>query len=110
MLLNRSIAWCIILSFLTCGIYPLFWMVGMNNEFARQNDEIPNGVMMIFLCFITCGIYYFIWNYKMGFEIEKAGGNNDGILYLILALFGLGLISLALMQVQENHLCTLKLK
>ena len=41
----------------------------------------------------------------MGKNIEKAGGKNEGVLYLILTLFGLGIIAFALMQSQENDLC-----
>ena len=105
MLIRRNIAWCLILFFITCGISTVFWMANITNEFAGENGEEANGWLAVFLSIITCGIYYFIWNYKMGYKIEKAGGNNEGVLYLILSLFGLGVIAIALMQVQENELC-----
>ena len=35
----------------------------------------------------------------MGQRIEKAGGRNEGIIYLLLAVFQLSIVSLALMQV-----------
>lgn len=78
----------------------------MANEFAVQNGKNPNGWMVILLSIITCGIYYLVWIYKMGDEIEQAGGKNEGIVYILLALFGMGIVSMALIQYQENELCT----
>lgn len=104
-MIKRSIASCIILSFVTCGIYSIFWWINLNNDFAIKNNENANGVMVVFLSFITCGIYSLIWFYQMGKNIEKAGGKNEGFLYLILTILGFGLVSLALIQNQENELC-----
>ena len=63
----------------------------------------------IFLCIIltilTCGIFFLVWNYKLGEEVEDAGGKNEGVVYLILSLFGLSLIALALAQSQVNKIC-----
>ena len=53
---------------------------------------------------VNCGIYFLIWNYRMGQRIEKAGGRNEGIIYLLLAVFQLSIVSLALMQVAYNDL------
>lgn len=105
MLVKRSIASCIILSLVTCGIYTIFWWINIQNEFATKNNDNANGGMVVFLSIITCGIYSLIWFYQMGKNVERAGGRNEGVLYLILTLLGLGLISLALIQSQENELC-----
>lgn len=102
---NRNIALYIILTLVTCGIYSLFWNVNLNNDFAEHNGKEKNGWMIILLSIITCGIYYFVWIYRMGEEIEKAGGKNEGIVYLLLSLFGFGIIAMALIQHQENELC-----
>ncbi len=105
MLVKRSIASCIILTLVTCGIYSIFWWINLHNDFAKENRKNANGGMVIFLTIITCGIYGAVWNYQMGREIELAGGRDEGVLYLVLFLFGLGFISFALMQNQENELC-----
>lgn len=105
MLIKRSIASIIVFSIITCGIYPMFLIVNLNNEFAIQNNENVNGWMVIFLSIITCGIYGVIWFYKMGSVIEKSGGKNEETIYLVLSLFGLGLVALCLMQIQENNIC-----
>ncbi|WP_297407883.1 DUF4234 domain-containing protein [uncultured Cetobacterium sp.] len=108
MLKKRSIVSCIILSLVTCGLYSIFWWININNEFAEKNNENINGGMTIFLTIMTCGIYGLIWNYKMGDNIAQSGGKNEGPLYLILFLLGFGIVSLALMQCQENDLCNIK--
>ena len=105
MLTKRSIASCIILSLVTCGIYSIFWWINLHNDFAKANNENANGGMVVLLSIVTCGIYALVWTYQMGKNIEKAGGKNEGVLYLILTLFGLGIIAFALMQSQENDLC-----
>lgn len=62
------------------------------------------------LTLVTCGIYGFYWAYKQGEKIDKAKNmrnlpsSNSGILYLILQLFGLGIIAYALMQNELNQL------
>lgn len=105
MLVNRSLATCIILSIITCGIYSFFWIANIHNEFARVNNEDENGWLVVVLSIVTCGIYGLVWFYKMGSKLEKLGGKNDAVLYIILAILGLGIVSLALIQVQENELC-----
>lgn len=108
MLKKRSIGMCIVLSVITLGIYSLFWMVGLANDFASKNNEPAQGGKLILLTIITFGIYFLIWNYKMGDSIEKSGGTNEGTIYLVLSIFSLSIVSLALMQIQENKLCELK--
>lgn len=108
MLKKRGIGMCIILSLITFGFYSLFWLVGLANEFAAKNNKPTEGGKVILLTLITFGIYFIIWNYKMGNTIEQAGGKNEGSIYLILSIFGLSIISLALMQAQENKICDIK--
>lgn len=102
--MKRSIATALILSILTCGIYTIFWVAGLNNDVQRTNGENPDGATVILLSILTCGIYGLIWNYRMGTKIEQAGGRNEGLIYLLLSVFGLGLVALALMQVAYNDL------
>ena len=104
---NRSIVVCVILSLVTCGIYSLFWLVVLNDDINLLSDEPSptDGVMVIILSFVTCGIYGLYWYYKMGNAVDriKQSGGNTGILYLILALFGVGIVNLCLMQDTVNN-------
>lgn len=99
----RNIVVSIILSFVTCGIYQIYWMIKMNDEVNTLASE-PNatsGVMVFLFSLITCGIYGFIWMYKMGERCDRIKGSVGGssaILYLILSLLGLGIVSYCLIQ------------
>ena len=102
----RSIPIAIILSFVTCGIYLIFWICTLNNDINElaQDPSAPSGGMVILLSLVTCGIYGFIWYYKMGDKCDYISQRNgsSNIVYLLLGLFGLGLIALALMQDTVN--------
>lgn len=98
----RSIPLCILFTLITCGIYGIYWMIKMNDEINLLAGE-PNatsGVMVFLFSIITCGIYSFYWLYKMGERCDriKRVNGNSGILYLVLALFGLSIVSYCLMQ------------
>ena len=98
----RNIALCIVFSIITCGIYGLYWIYKLNEEINElaQDPTATGGGLVILFSIITCGIYALYWAYKMGQkcdEIKQVNGSS-GILFLILHLFGLGIVAEALMQ------------
>ena len=105
---NRSIVLCIVLLFVTCGIYGIYWMIKLNDELNILNGtpEDTSGGMVFLLTLVTCGIYGLYWFYKMGGKVDniKAGMGmppsslSSSILYLLLALFGLSIVDYCLMQ------------
>ena len=106
---KRDIALTIILSIVTCGIYGLYWFVKMTDEANRiSGEDGTSGGMALLFGILTCGIYYFYWNYKMGQKLVTAGkthGKNiedNSVLYLVLSLFGLSIVSYALIQNDLN--------
>lgn len=107
---KRSVATAIILSIFTCGIYGIIWMISLSNEVSAFNGENQEGGMEFLLSIVTCGIYYYYWNYKMGQKLvrakQRAGqyAQDNSVLYLILAIFGLSIVSMALMQSQANEI------
>lgn len=107
---ERNIALCIIFSLITCGIYGLYWFVCLTNDslYVSKEKGASGGLALVF-CIITLGIYALYWSYKMGDRIDIgkkmhniSGGSNNGILYLVLSIFGLGIIAWALMQNELN--------
>lgn len=103
---QRSIGMCILLTIVTCGIYGLYWFVCITddtNEMSGEN-ELAGGGMALLLTLVTCGIYGWYWAYKMGEKVDiikNRGGmpsSNIGILFVVLQLFGLGIIDYALAQ------------
>ncbi len=107
---ERSIPLCIILSFVTCGIYTLYWIYCLNDEvsWTAGEESQTSSAMVVILSLVTCNIYTWYWLYKKGEQIAAVKENNgqsgssEAILYLILGIFGLSLISLALMQDSVN--------
>lgn len=108
---ERNIVTCIILSLVTCGIYGIVWFINLTDDAARANNN-PNfsGGTAFLLTLVTCGIYSIYWNYKMGKEIYNAkiskgmSASDQSILYLILSLFGLGIVNYCLMQNELNEM------
>ena len=104
----RSIPVAIILSFVTFGIYAIYWMIQLNTEInAVSGDQNATSGGMVFLfTLLTCGIYGHFWMYKMGGKCDqiKNENGNSAVLYLLLNLFCLGIVSFALMQDTLNKL------
>lgn len=108
---NRSIATCIILSIVTCGIYGIIWFVNMVNDVNRVcNDEksSTSGGTVFLLSLVTCGIYSIVWFYQVGQRLHKAGQKynleiaDNSIVYLLLCIFGLGIVNYCLVQSDLN--------
>ena len=100
---RKNIALCIVFSIITCGIYGLYWLYKLNDEINQLSGE-PNatgGGMVILFTLITCGIYGWYWLFKMGERCDRINGTTGGsanVLYLVLGIFGLSIVSYALMQ------------
>lgn len=99
----RNIVLSIILSFVTCGIYQIYWMIKINDEVYVLASEpaATSGILVFLFTLITCGIYGFYWSYKMGERCDRIKGSVGGssaILYLILAIIGLGIVNYCLIQ------------
>ena len=109
---DRSLAAYILLSIVTCGIYGIYWLVCMVNDLntaANTTNDTTGGVVFL-LSIITCGIYLWVWMYKAGEKVamikRRSGGyaeSNNGLLYLLLAIFGLSIVSYCLIQSELNN-------
>lgn len=96
-------------SLVTCGIYAIYWFVCLTNDAARAaKDTNFSGGMSLLFTIITCGIYGFYWYYKMGKTLkianDQAGisASDNSVLYLILGIFGLGIVNYCIMQNELN--------
>ena len=98
----RSIVTAILLTIVTCGIYGLYWFVVLTNEMNKLSgrEQDTSGGMALLLSLVTCGIYTFYWAYKIGEKRDAIAGENasSGVIYLIISLFGFGIIVYALAQ------------
>lgn len=112
MLQKKNIAVYIILSIVTCGIFGMYWLVVLNNDCNTVANE-PNGTsggIVLLLTIVTCGIYGIYWCYKMGQNLDIAYQNrgmapsNKSIILLVLAIFGLAIVSYAIIQDDVNKI------
>ena len=108
----RSIATCIILSIITCGIYAIIWFINLTDDTNRLSQEPSptTGGTAFLLSIITCGIYSLYWAYKQGERLERVRASRGlapgslPVLYLVLSVFGLNIVAYALMQNEINTL------
>ncbi len=112
MLQKKNIAVYIILSIVTCGIFGMYWLVVLNNDCNTVANE-PNGTsggIVLLLTIVTCGIYGIYWCYKMGQNLDIAYQNrgmapsNKSVILLVLAIFGLAIVSYAIIQDDINKI------
>ncbi len=106
---NRNIVTSIILTIVTCGIYGIYWMITLQDDSNLiSDDNTTSGVMVFLLSLITCGIYGLYWYYKMGQKLFIAGQkygkqvNDNSLIYLLLGIFGFGIVNYCLMQSDLN--------
>ena len=106
----RSPVLVLVFSLITCGIYHLYWIYKLSQEtqeFTGKSTVSP--VAELLLSMFTCGIYYVYWNYKYGKVIAECHSlaglppEDNSILYLILSIFGLGLVNALIMQSSINR-------
>ena len=115
MVKRREIAVAIILSIVTCGIYGIYWFIVLTDDVkaASEDNNFQSGGIAFLLTLVTCGIYGIYWAYKMG-ELMKVAQSkrnlpvkDNSVLYLILALLGLGLIDYIMIQSDLNAIADL---
>lgn len=67
-------------------------------------------IVVILLSIVTCGIYFLYWVYKAGALLDQkaieAGRASESraILYILLSLFGLAIVTYALIQDSINKI------
>ena len=114
MVQNRNIAMNIVLSLVTCGIYGLYWFITLTDDTNTVSGETngTSGITALLLTIVTCGIYGWYWAYKQGEKMDRAcatrgiAASNSSVLYLLLFIFGLGIIAYAIMQDKLNQMST----
>ena len=109
---KRNLALYIILTFVTCGLFGLYWFCTLNDDTNKVSGhpEEMSGIVALILAIVTCGIYGLIWSYNMGTRIDEAKakrgmpGGNSAMLFLILTLVGCGFVAQIIQQSELNKL------
>ena len=111
---ERNIIVYLLLTLVTCGIFGIYWLIIMLKDIATTSGEDINPWMVILLTIITCGIYGIYYSYMMGKYMVKAGENynvkieDNSILYLVLTIFGFGIVTYCLVQNDLNTIAKTK--
>ncbi len=111
MIKKRDIVTNIILTIVTCGIYGIIWFISITDDarIVSGDDRLSGGKCFLFTL-ITCGIYGYYWAYLMGKALVQAKSkcnlpaDDNSILYIILQLFGLGIVNYCLIQNDLNNI------
>ncbi len=102
---TRNPVLVVVFSFLTLGIYGLYWIATTQNALNRKTGMGSSGVTTIILSMVTFGIYGIYWFYLLGKEIRKAGGREDrSIVFLVLSLCSFGWLVPAIAQSDINDI------
>lgn len=101
---KRSVATCVILSIVTCGIYGIYWCVKMLKEAVQVKDENDDGLVEILLGIFLCPVGFYLAEKKLGEGCQQKGIAHDdrSVLYLVLGFIGLGIVNYILMQSDMN--------
>ena len=111
---EKSIALNVVLTFVTCGLYGLYWLYtiakDLNDLCASQHQEKgPDPFLVVILSIVTCGIYhiYYMWKAgKMVSSLTKNGQHlsDDSVILMVLAILQLSLVSYCILQSNINGL------
>ncbi len=110
---RREIVTCILLSIITCGIYGLYWLSCLADDLNKVSAEPQptSGGTVVLLSIVTCNIYLFVWLNRAGSQLCRARqmrtgypGENNGVLYIVLALLTGGIVPYCMIQSELNKL------
>ena len=112
MITKKNIVTCIILSFITCGIYNIIWFINLTEDIAfLSEDNNLIGAKAFIFTLLTCGIYAFFWAYNIGKGIQKAqqkrnlSAEDNSTIFVILQLIPIGnIITLCIAQDEINKM------
>lgn len=101
---RRSIAGMIILTVITCGIYYFIAFVQVFSDINYESREGDSAITDLVLTIITCGLWSIYCFYKYSKKLAYLGTEDNTLINVLLAIFGLPIISLCIMQSTMNYM------
>jgi len=106
---EKSIVLCILFSIITIGIYYIYWFYTLSRKIQLLNREEPHCGGEVALYFLI-PFYNLYWMYTRARKMTEASVrywhynrvSDDGIAYLLLTLFGFGIVAVAIIQNNFN--------
>lgn len=70
----RDVVMRLILTFVTCGLYGLYWMKTLTDDIHHfsENPKTPTGGKVVLLTLVTCSLYFYYWLYQISGELVEA--------------------------------------
>ena len=103
---SRNIVTAILLSVITCGIYGIYWIICMAREAVSVKDPSDSGMLEIVLCLFLPFLGFYMAEQKFAAGCAEKGivHKDNSVLYLVLALVGLGIVDCCMMQNDLNKI------
>ena len=105
---KKNIGICIVLSIVTFGIYYIYWMYLMVKNIRILTNDTGRSCLGEMLCLLFVPFYSYYWWYTRGekvkseFAAQNRNCTGSGVIYLLLAIFGLAFVGAAIMQNDFN--------
>lgn len=91
----------IVFSFITFGIYSIYWLVSTTNELRRISSKAPDPRMLLLLLVPVVNIVVEIWYYwKYSQAVEEFSGVSRVLLFVFWII--LSPVSMVLTQIELN--------
>lgn len=70
----RDVMLRILLTFITCGLYGLYWMKTLTDDIHHFSGrhQTPSGNKVVVLTLVTCSLYFYYWLYQISGELVEA--------------------------------------
>ncbi len=94
---ERSVIGVLVLSFITLGIYPIYWFVATKQEMVEQGADIPTAWLII----VPIANIWWQWKWSGGVEHVTRGKLSQVIAFIL--TFLLGVIGMAIIQSTLNE-------
>ena len=113
MIRQKSIVAVLLLTLFTCGIYGLYWIYDTTTQVKSVLGKSNSAGMDLLLC-IICFPYAYYWYFRTSKELAEAEktvglpGTDNAVINLVLLVFGLGIVSILIMQGQLNGIAEKK--
>ena len=111
---EKSIALNVVLTFVTCGLYGLYWLYTIAKDLndlcvSQHQEKGPDPFLVVVLSIVTCGIYHIYYMYKAGKMVSSLTKNgqhlsDDSVVLMVLAILQLSLVSYCILQSNINGL------
>lgn len=87
----------ILLTFITFGLYGIYWLVVTKGEMNQRGAKIPTAILII----IPLVNIWWMWEYSVGVEHVTKGKMSSVLAFILLWL--LGFIGMAIIQDSFNN-------